>query len=248
MKAFLTLLLMLTKVLGNNTDAQSYTVCVDNSSLINQLPQLQGIGNYVSFKKDCYPGSESEKPNKIKIRVFPSMPLYKEVIGKCTTKKCKTSKLITHVNQLFTESNKLFVNQLNIKLVPEVVVPRPTDPSPINGGINVLGDLNTFGVYTRSIKNSVYDLFITNNYQGIVGAAYIGTIGREYFNYAVSLNKDSVMSHEILHGMGAQHTFGKGGVQDYYNRLINGVLQMHPDNKPQVCPTLTYYFNAIKKG
>jgi hypothetical protein len=245
---------------------EMYTVCLDNSSLLvvgasppgpEILPELlaPSTGNYtppalepkvprseallepklyISFKENCYPGSESKKHNKIKVRVYPSFPLLKQVGGR--------KKLITHVNLLFSESNKIFVNQLNVRLVPEIIIPKSTDSVPINGGINVVGDLNTFGTYIRGKPRVPINIFITNNYQGIVGAAYLSTLGSTNFNYAVSINKDSVISHEILHVFGAQHTFGKGGVLDYSNRLINNVLQMHPDNKPQVCSILDYYY------
>jgi hypothetical protein len=214
---------------------EMYTVCLDNSSLL-AVPELlaPSTGSYISFKDDCCPKSESKKPNKIKVRVFPSFPLLKQVGGR--------KKLITHISQLFAESNKIFVNQLNIRLVPETIIPKESDAAPINGGINVIGDLNLFGTFLSSKSRAPVNLFVTNNYVGIVGAAYIGTLGSTNFNYAVSINKDSVISHELLHVFGAQHTFGKGGVMSYTDRLINGLLQMHPDNKPQVCSILDYYF------
>lgn len=224
-----------------------YTVCLDNSSLLvsaqpellppstgNYTPPALGAKLYISFKEDCYPKSESKKPNKIKVRVYPSFPLLKQVGGR--------KKLITHISQLFTESNKIFVNQLNIRLVPETIIPKESDAAPINGGINVIGDLNTFGTYIRGKPRAPVNLFVTNNYVGIVGAAYLSTLGSTNFNYAVSVNKDSVISHELLHVFGAQHTFSTGGVMSYSNRLINGILQMSIENKPQVCPVLDYYF------
>ncbi len=225
---------------GRSLVSHEYTVCVDNSSLIEILPDFQSstVGGYVPFVPGCYFKETVSKPNKIRVRVFPSFPLLRQVGGK--------KKLINHVNQLFSESNKIFMNQLNVRLIPEIIIPKSTDSEPINGGINVIGDLNTFGTYIRGRPRVPINIFITNNYQGIVGAAYVGTLGSTNFNYAVSLNKDSVISHEILHVFGAQHTFGKGGVMDYSNRLINGVLQMHIDNRAQVCPVLEYFFKNYK--
>lgn len=242
---------------GRSLMSHEYTVCVDNSSLIEILPDFQsstvsigtkGSNKYTSFVPGCYTKKSVLKPNrtfgsegrspKIRVRVFPSFPLLRQVGGK--------KKLINHVNQLFAESNKIFMNQLSIRLVPEIIIPKSTDSAPINGGINVIGDLNTFGTYIRGRPRVPVNIFIASNYQGIVGAAYVGTLGSTNFNYAVSVNKDSVISHEILHVFGAQHTFGKGGVMDYSNRLINGVLQMHIDNRAQVCPTIDYFFKNYK--
>jgi hypothetical protein len=198
----------------------------------NSVPK--GIAPYISFKQGCYPGSESKRPNKIRIRVFPSMPLLSQFGRK--------RNLISHINQLFAETNKIFVNQINIRLIPSIVIPRVTDPRPINGNGEVLGDLSLFGAFLRDKPPALLNIFITNNYSGFVGAAYINVLGSKYFNYGVSKNTDSTLAHEILHMFGAQHTFGKGGVLDYSNRLINGVLQMHPDNRVQVCSSLDYYF------
>jgi hypothetical protein len=219
-----------------------YTISVDNSSLIDPLPNLQisKPSKYNSFIPGCYSLENGKKPNKIKVRVFPSFPLLRQVGGR--------KKLITHVSQMFSESNKIFINQLNVRLVPEIIIPRETDPRPINGGINVIGDLNLFGSFLINKSKVPANIFITNNYEGIVGAAYVGTLGSSNFNYAVSFNRDSVISHEILHLFGAQHTFNTGGVMSYSNRLINGILQMSTENKPQVCPILEYFFkNALNK-
>ena len=84
-----------------------YTVCVDNSSLLEPLVGLQGVrGSYTDFRKDCYDNSYNKKNNKIKIGVYSSMSLLQEMKG--------TKKLINHINQLFTESNKIFINQFLI--------------------------------------------------------------------------------------------------------------------------------------
>ncbi len=240
--------ILITLISCYSSPVDSYTIGINNSSdftvSIDRIPDTQNLTNssyfatYTSFKDDCYPGSMNKKPNKINIRVYSSMSLLTQFGNK--------KKLINHINQLFSESNKIFINQINIKLIPSIVIPKITHPQPINNGINVLGDLNSFGVFLRDRPFATLNVFITNNYQGIVGAAYINVLGSKHFNYAVSKNTDSTLSHEILHMFGAQHTFGKGGVMDYNNRLINGLLQMHIDNKPQVCACLNYYFTKIK--
>lgn len=236
-------ILLLVSYLVNSLVVNScivYTLSVDNSSLVDPLPNLQisKPSKYNSFVPGCYSLENAKKPNKIGVRVFPSFPLLKEVGGR--------KKLITHISQIFSESNKIFVNQLNVRLVPEVIIPKETDPSPVNGGINVIGDLNLFGSFLINKSRVPVNIFITNNYEGIVGAAYLGTLGSSNFNYAVSSNRDSVISHEILHVFGAQHTFNSGGVMSYSNRLINGILQMSTENKLQVCPVLDYYFKNYK--
>ena len=226
----------------------SYTLSINNSSdLILSVDNLQDLqysnesnyfSSYISFKEGCYPGSMNTKPNKVRIRVFPSMPLLVEFR--------KKKALISHINQLFAETNKIFVNQINIKLIPTIIIPKITDPRPINGNAEVMSDLNLFGAFLRDKPPAVLNIFITNNYSGIVGAAYVNSLGSKYFNYGVSKNTFSTLAHEILHMFGAQHTFGKGGALDYSNRLINGLLQMHPDNRVQVCGSLNYYFTKIK--
>lgn len=158
----------------------------------------------------------------------------------------KKKLLISHINQLFAETNKIFVNQINIKLIPMIIIPKITDPRPINGNGEVMGDLNLFGAFLRDKPPALLNIFITNNYDGIVGAAYINVLGSKHFNYGVSKNTHSTLAHEILHMFGAQHTFASGGIMSYYNRLINGLLQMSPDNRVQVCGTLNYYFTKIK--
>jgi hypothetical protein len=145
-----------------------------------------------------------------------------------------------HVNDIFNEGNKMMKAQVNVQLVPRIFVPA----SLVISTNTAIGDFYEFGKYIRAqkrVENS-FNILMHDNYNQVVGVSFVGTLGTKGFNFAVCKNHYIVCFHELMHGFGCQHTFGKGGLMDYVSQQINGVVQMHIDNKPQICPTLKYWF------
>ncbi len=146
----------------------------------------------------------------------------------------------------------IYMSQIRTRIdVDNVVVGSKNSPVPLSRNENdgtckgVLGVDRELAIWTneKAPKSNLW-MLLSYCFKGIVGVSYIGnycgskTSNVAYFDWLI-------MSHELGHSIGAQHTFQNGvgttgGIMDYGSGAYNDVLQFHPVNKPQICGFLNY--------
>ena len=173
------------------------------------------------------------------------------------------SSIFSVINVLYVQQLSLFltVTSLQIYLKPNPIGgPNPWNLAPPAGSHGAYCNDPSFSGSVTSINAQLVALDAwRQTYQPTNGGQHHlmtncwpapGIVGLSYYNdiclnqYAESVSSFNApywitVGHEIAHTLGAQHTFGGGGLMDYGNGahypMPNGPYQFNPVNQDQIC-------------
>lgn len=170
----------------------------------------------------------------------------------------KQDNVMAALEQVLAVGRSVFLIQLNVNLrIKQVVVATtansllgPLRYSPTTGtcNTNALSALNEFSAFSAvNFPTSGHWHLFTNCFPspGVIGVAFQGMLCETGYNTAMSSWTSSTwltFPHEFGHNVGAGHNFrsGLGGIMDYGNGQINGIVQYAPKSLLEMCAGLAY--------
>lgn len=194
----------------------------------NTVSEPKGAEPYYSFTPGCYPGDGV--PNVLTVNL-----VMDRTMGNLS---------LEEIGSRLAPGVLLMLLQLNIRVQISRVIRGEYDLECSSAPTTFA----EFQKWTATKQNdAAYWLLLTNCFGsgGINGVTYIGAACGSNRNVGVAAFSWSVIFHELVHALGSSHSFEHGvgltgGLMDYGNTLYNGVSQIHPYKRPEICAHLTF--------